>query len=111
MKLTDQQKRWILMGLEQEAVKEDLDIEELSEEEIIYKPSGEKCPHLKFKGEEASCCIHHYRWYQETPCYSHSQLEAGNQPCRLGDHFQMKGISFNGTDNGTGSIKNSIKRD
>ena len=49
MKLTDQQKRWILMGLEQEAVKEDLDIEELSEEEIIYKPSGEKCPHLKFK--------------------------------------------------------------
>ena len=40
----------------------------------------EKCPHLEGeKPGEYNCKIHDEPWYKETPCYSHGQIEKGNQ--------------------------------
>lgn len=49
---------------------------------LIFKDSGEKCPHLSFGGSKSVCNIHSYDWYKETPCYQFTQI--GGTVCRIG---------------------------
>lgn len=66
-------------------VKENLDITKLPDEAFLPLKS-EKCPHLSWDDNDiAVCAIHHYKWYKETPCYRHGQIEENeNDPCRTG---------------------------
>lgn len=52
---------------------------------MIHKPCGQDCPHLVWEEDgTSSCMIHHLKWYKRTPCFTHSQIEHGNTPCRMG---------------------------
>lgn len=52
---------------------------------MMHKPSGEACPHLRWEDDgKATCTIHHLKWYKKTPCFRHSQIEQGDTPCRMG---------------------------
>ena len=42
------------------------------------------------KPGEYMCSVHHYPWYKETPCFSHSQIEHKNSPCRIGGYILKK---------------------
>lgn len=55
---------------------------------IMHTGDGTPCKHLT--GNEPgkySCSIHHYSWYKETPCFSHTQVENKNCDCRIGRHI------------------------
>lgn len=65
------------------------------EDNLKHKPTGEKCQHLiGEKPGEYSCAIHNESWYEETPCYRHTQIEPENKPCRMGEHLLNKAISL-----------------
>lgn len=52
---------------------------------------GTPCKHLV--GDEPGkyhCKIHHYDWYQDTPCFRHIQVGRKNEPCRIGQNFLKK---------------------
>ena len=53
----------------------------IQEGNLIPKHTGERCKHLMDNGD---CAIHNEPWYEETPCFAFTQIETGNQPCRLG---------------------------
>lgn len=61
-----------------------------------YKPSKEVCPFLSWTGLNFECLIHNYPWYELTPCYAFTQIEANASVCcRLGDHIVSKyGINY-----------------
>ena len=55
---------------------------------ITLYGDGTPCQHLKGdKPGEYSCAIHDYLWYEETPCFSHTQIENGNTNCRMGKYI------------------------
>ena len=63
----------------------------IREDNIRMKLTGERCMHLRGdKPGEHSCAVHHYPWYEETPCYRHSQIEQRDTPCRLGSYIVKK---------------------
>jgi hypothetical protein len=49
----------------------------------------ERCPHLQGdKPGEYSCAIHDEKWYPETPCFAHGQIEQSPDcECRMGRHI------------------------
>jgi len=50
-----------------------------------------RCPHLE--GNTAgsySCKIHHYPWFNDTPCGTHTQYETSDSNCRLGEYILKK---------------------
>lgn len=57
-----------------------------------HMPDGDKpCKHLVGdKPGDYSCVIHDRDWYPETPCFSHTQIENGNTPCRMGEYILSK---------------------
>lgn len=60
---------------------------------IIYKPSGTPCQHLKGdKPGEYFCGIHDYSWYEETPCFQFSQIEKEDSNCRMGEHLLSQNL-------------------
>jgi hypothetical protein len=62
----------------------------LQEDNIKAKDQG-RCPHLEGdKPGEFSCAVHDEPWYEETPCFAHTQFERSNTPCRLGEHLLKK---------------------
>jgi hypothetical protein len=55
---------------------------------------GVRCQHLI--GDEPgkfSCAIHEKIWYNETPCYEHTQVEQYNSPCRIGEGLMKKDLN------------------
>ena len=55
---------------------------------IAHMGDGTPCKHLRGdKPGEYSCAIHDRPWYEETPCYSHGQVEKGNTNCRMGEYL------------------------
>ena len=54
---------------------------------LLFKKGGVPCPHLDHKEGKAFCKIHHYDWYEKTPCYSHTQTEWKNSNCRTGEYM------------------------
>lgn len=61
----------------------------LAEDNLIHKPSGIVCQHLKGDNQGSySCSLHDYPWYKETPCFSHGQIEESPENnCRLGEYI------------------------
>lgn len=70
-----------------DCIKENLNIDELPFHAFVHKQNGFTCPYLKWENNTAICCIHHYKWFQETPCYSHNSL---NNDCRLGKYIKYE---------------------
>lgn len=59
-----------------------------TESNIEMKQGEKKCPHLQgTEPGKLSCAIHHFPWYSETLCASHSQFETKETNCRIGEHL------------------------
>jgi len=55
---------------------------------IHHNGQGQPCKHLQKDGDQFSCSIHDKDWYDETPCFSHGQMEkSAETPCRLGKYM------------------------
>ena len=55
---------------------------------IFHDGMEQPCKHLKGdKPGEYSCALHDEKWYKETPCFSHGQIERGNTNCRMGEYI------------------------
>lgn len=63
----------------------------LREDNLLALNFGEdhrSCKHLLGNcAGEYSCAIHNEFWYEDTPCFQHTQVEQDNQPCRIGEHI------------------------
>lgn len=58
---------------------------------FIVKEGGVPCKYLVGdKPGGYSCAVHDELWYPRTPCFSHTQIERGNEPCRLGEYILAK---------------------
>jgi len=65
----------------------------ITEDNIIFKPAGQRCKHLAGnKPGEYECLVHGRRWYRRTPCADFGQIEAAaNSPCRMGAYILKEG--------------------
>ena len=65
----------------------------VTEDNLRFKPTGERCQHLRGdKPGQYSCAVHDQPWYNGTPCSWHGQVE--QQPsdaCRIGEHIMERG--------------------
>ncbi len=63
---------------------------------ILHEGDGTPCKHLS--GNEPgkySCNIHSEKYYKETPCFSHGQIERSpNEECRIGRYILDKKLDF-----------------
>jgi len=59
---------------------------------IAHKGLDTKCKHLIGDTPgQYSCAIHDKPWYEDTPCFSHGQIESSpDAPCRMGVHILPK---------------------
>jgi len=64
----------------------------MKKENIVLKPSGERCRHLRGKDPgKFSCAVHDKKWYKKTPCFSHGQIERSpDDVCRTGEWMLKK---------------------
>jgi len=63
----------------------------ISEDNIIAHMGDGKCKHLDGDTPGSySCKIHDREWYNQTPCFSHGQIEHGNTECRMGKYILSK---------------------
>jgi len=65
----------------------------LAEDNIIAHMGNGPCKHLLGdKAGEYSCAIHNKKWFKNTPCFSHGQIEATSDDlCRIGEyHLKRK---------------------
>lgn len=68
-----------------------VDSVEKAKEVLMIKKGGDICPHFEMIEVKANCKIHHRKWYKETPCFSHGQIEQSiNDHCRIGDYMLNK---------------------
>lgn len=57
---------------------------------VSYEGHG-PCKHLRGnKPGEYSCILHDKPWYDETPCFAHSQFERKESPCRIGAEIMKR---------------------
>ena len=60
----------------------------ISKDNLDILDGTKRCPHLiGNKVGEYSCKVHDEEWYEDTPCFSHTQIERGNTPCRMGQYL------------------------
>ena len=66
----------------------------INDNNIIHKPTGEKCLHLiGDEPGEHKCAIHGSRVYKQTPCFSFGQIERNKKcECRMGRYILDKGL-------------------
>ena len=64
----------------------------ITEDNLIAKHTGDKCPHLKGNvSGEYSCMVHNRIWYKKTPCFAHGQIEQSvDDPCRTGNYIMNR---------------------
>ncbi|OPY54259.1 MAG: hypothetical protein A4E49_01078 [Methanosaeta sp. PtaU1.Bin112] len=59
---------------------------------MIFKPAGERCPHLAFKPGGSSplavCAIHHLHCYRGTPCEQFEQLGPEDAICVMSRYLR-----------------------
>jgi len=69
-----------------ETVKDDLDTDTLTEDDLMALDGTEKCPHLTWVGRQAICEIHHHVWFPDTPCgqYRQEVEKSVHSSCRVG---------------------------
>jgi len=56
---------------------------------VIFKPAGEKCPHLVCSEKNATCTIHHLPCYAGTPCEQFEQFGPEDSVCMMGGYFKL----------------------
>lgn len=73
---------------------------------IFHDGMKQPCQHLQGdKLGEYSCAIHNEKWYDETPCFSHGQIEQGNTNCRLGEYIlKQAGIKIPDKEKNTSTV-------
>lgn len=61
----------------------------IDENNIVAHEGNGPCKHLRGeKPGEYSCVVHNKPWYEETPCYSHGQIERSpDDECRMGRYI------------------------
>jgi len=71
---------------------EKFDLDNIDESNYkTFDQAKERCPHLRGENVgEYSCSIHHYPWFKDTPCGTHTQFETTDSNCRMGDYFLKK---------------------
>ena len=58
---------------------------------LMHEGGGVPCKHLKGdQPGEYSCALHDEEWYEETPCFQHTQVGRDDAPCRMGVHTMKK---------------------
>ena len=59
---------------------------------IEHLGNGQPCKHLRKISEfKYECLVHNCKWYKNTPCFAHTQIEKNeNQPCRMGEYLLKK---------------------
>jgi len=55
---------------------------------MIFKPAGQRCPHLILQGELATCAIHHLDCYRGTPCELFEQVGPEDAACIMSAYFR-----------------------
>ena len=63
-------------------------VDPLNHEAVISKPSGQRCPHLVYREDEAVCTIHHLPCYNGTPCDQFEHFGPEDSVCVLGSYFK-----------------------
>ena len=78
-----------------DSIREDGSIDLHDPESMIFKPSGQKYPHLFLQaglaaegGETAVCSIHHLSCYQGTPCQQFEPMGQGDDVCIMSVYFK-----------------------
>ena len=68
----------------------------IEEDNLIAHNGDGPCKHLEGnKPGEYSCKLHNKKWYKETPCYSHGQIEKSpDSECRIGRYILDNNITF-----------------
>ena len=61
---------------------------------MIFKPAGQRCPHLAFRvaceGDYAVCAIHHLPCYKGTPCEEFEQMGPEDAMCIMSGYFNSQ---------------------
>lgn len=59
---------------------------------VLHDGTQGPCKHLRGNTPgHFSCAVHNKPWYEETPCFSHIQIERSpNTPCRMGTYILGK---------------------
>ncbi|MCJ7445579.1 MAG: hypothetical protein MUO26_13845 [Methanotrichaceae archaeon] len=70
------------------SIKPDGSLEKDDTNAMIFKPSGQMCPHLIFQGIKAICSIHNLLCYEGTPCQQFDQFGSEDNICILGSYFK-----------------------
>lgn len=55
---------------------------------VIFKPKGQRCPHLICHEGKATCSIHTFSCYQGTPCQQFEQFGREDDVCMLGSYYK-----------------------
>ena len=68
----------------------------ITEGNMIAHMGDGPCKHLEGnKPGEYSCKLHNKKWYKETPCFNHGQIESSpTDECRLGRYILDNNKTF-----------------
>ncbi len=63
---------------------------------IPHMGTGEPCKHLVGDAPGSySCGVHHYPWFEETPCADFTQIGKDDEKCRMGVYvLQLEAEKF-----------------
>jgi len=78
---------WCCINLEVVIPKEGIDFDNIDfdiEDSWCMKHTGDVCPHLLEQDGKAFCKLHHYPWFQDTPCGQYTQIGREDAECRMG---------------------------
>lgn len=76
---------YIVVIIDPEYANENFNMKTATENMFAGKKSFDPCPHLYWEDHESRCRIHHFKWYNKTPCYAFGQYEENpDEVCRLG---------------------------
>jgi hypothetical protein len=66
------------------------------EDNLAGKNSGQRCRHLLGEEPPYTCAVHHYKWFPESPCGRHKQMERhADELCRAGN-YHLNGVTLPG---------------
>jgi hypothetical protein len=57
------------------------------QEAMIFKPAGQRCPHLAYEGDSAVCTIHQLPCYQGAPCQQFEQVGPEDALCIMSGYL------------------------
>ena len=68
----------------------------IKKDNLISHDGNGPCKHLEgTKPGEYFCKVHSKKWYKETPCYSHGQIEKNvDCNCRLGEYIINNNLTY-----------------